>query len=307
MRFRLSIPAMIVLGAVCAILLSGTAWAAGPYKVDLREDVEYGTGGGEKLTLHLAVPQDVPEAAPGIVFIHGGGWAAGNKNAHKPHIKMVAEQGYVAASVGYRFAPKHPFPAQIEDCKCAVRYLRAHADEIGLDPARIGAIGFSAGAHLSMMLGTMDSTDGLEGNGGWQDQSSKVQCVVSYFGPVDLTNTSLEGLAAADTINEKAVRSILRNFAGGEPEEKADLLRQASPITYVNKGDAPTLMFQGTKDQLVPYDQAFQMATALTKAGIPGRVELILGANHGWFGPEMARTLDGTMAFFAEHLNNGKK
>ncbi len=99
----------------------------------------------------------------------------------------MAQQGYVSATIGYRLAPKHKFPAQVNDVKCAIRFLRAHADEYGIDPNRIGACGFSAGAHLAMMLGVVQKKDNLEGDGGNPDQSSAVQAVVSYFGPTDLT------------------------------------------------------------------------------------------------------------------------
>lgn len=280
---------------------------AGELAVDLQENIEYGSGADQKLTMHIARPKDSSEAAPCIVFIHGGGWQAGSKDMFKKAIRDFASEGYVAASVGYRFAPKYKTPAQIEDCKCAVRYLRAHADELGIDPARIGAIGASAGAHLSMLLGTMDSGDGCEGEGGWQDQPSKVQAVVSYFGPVDLTETKIGDMPSRQLINEKMVRSILTNFVGGEPEAHAELLRQASPITYVGPGDAPMLLFQGTKDILVPYDHAFTMTEALTKHGIKGRAELIVGAGHGWMGDEMVRTQRAALEFFDEHLRPEKE
>lgn len=298
-----------------AVLVLTVAWifavaplaAAGELAVDFQENVEYGAGADQKLTLHLARPKDADGPVPAVVFIHGGGWQAGSKDMFKKAIRDFASEGYVAASVGYRFAPKYKTPAQIEDCKCAVRYLRAHADELGLDPGRIGAIGASAGAHLAMLLGTMDSADGLEGNGGWQDQSSKVQCVVSYFGPVNLTETEIGDLPSRQMINEPVVRNILRNFVGGEPEEHKEELRQASPITYVNAGDAPMLLFQGTKDVLVPYDHAFQMTDALAKNGIAGRAELIMGAGHGWAGKEMTRTQRAALEFFDEHLKDAKK
>lgn len=278
-------------------------------EIEYKEDVEYGTGGGMPLKLDIARPLGLTEPAPGLVFIHGGGWAAGNKAIYRKFIQSCAEQGYVAVTVGYRFAPAHRFPAQVEDVKCAVRWLRAHADELGLDPERIGAMGHSAGAHLSMMLGVMDAEDGLEGEGGWADQPSKVQCVVSYFGPTDLTmdEDAVASLAAADVLNLNSIRRILENLVGGNDEEHKEMLRQASPITYVNKGDAPMLLLHGTRDVLVPYDQAFQMATALSRAGVPGRVEIILGLGHGWAGDEAKRTNDVTLDFFNQHLKPSSK
>lgn len=261
-------------------------------QIEFREEVAYGTADGKKLTLHLARPAGGDAVRPGILFIHGGGWAGGKKDDLKDAIREAARRGYVAASVGYRFAPQYRFPAQIEDVKCAVRWMRAHAAELQLDPNRIGAIGFSAGAHLAMLLGTMDKNDGLEGDGGWPEQSSKVQTVVAYFGPVDLLGEYPE-----------VSQNIVKNFIGGTKAEKPAEYRRASPLTYVNSGDAPMLLFQGTEDVLVPYDQAYTMAIALTKAKVPGRVELMVGANHGWGGKDLERTLSEGYAFFARHLS----
>jgi acetyl esterase/lipase len=266
--------------------------AADPPEIELKQDIQYGAGGDEKLHLDIASPKDAKEPLPCLVFIHGGGWAAGHRKAHVGQIQEAAKAGYVAATVTYRLAPKHPFPAQIEDVKCAVRHLRAKADDYKIDKGRIGAIGFSAGAHLSMILGVMDKDDGLEGNGGYPDQSSKVQAVVAYFGPTDLTREY-----------PPASRNIIKNFIGGTLAEKPEAYKRASPITYVNAGDAPMLLFQGTKDELVPHDQAVLMADALTKAGVPGRVELMLGARHGWRDDEARRTMKGAMDFFGEQLN----
>lgn len=261
------------------------------YEVELQENVQYGTGAGEPLTLHLAKPKGVTEPCPVIVYIHGGGWRAGSKDGHRNDITRAAENGYVSASVGYRFAPAHRFPAQIEDVKCAIRYLRAHAKELNIDPNRIGAIGFSAGAHLSMILGAMDSADGLEGNGGWADQSSKVQAVVAYFGPTNFNSPYPE-----------LTVPIIETFLGGTAKEKPEEYKLASPVTYVNKGDAPMLLFQGTVDVLVPYEQAFEMATALSKAGVPGRIELLLGKGHGWGNEDLEHTRQVGDEFFAQYL-----
>jgi acetyl esterase/lipase len=290
------LPLVLPLGLLICCCLVPTCRAQDPKPpegITFHRNLEYGTGGVETLKLDLALPEK-PSAKPlpVIVMIHGGGWRGGNKDGHILQTFGFAQQGYAAATVQYRFAPKHKFPAQIEDVKCAVRYLRANAEKYNLNKDRIGAIGFSAGAHLSMLLGTMDKNDGLEGDGGNAEQSSKVQAVVSFFGPTDL--------AAADY--PANVVAMIDDLVGAKAGEKPELRKAASPVTYVNEGDAPTLIYQGTKDRLVPHTQAYLMADALTKAAVPGRVELLLGADHGWAGKELEHTLKGTTEFFAEHL-----
>jgi acetyl esterase/lipase len=255
-------------------------------------DVVFGKGGPTDLALDIARPEKLDKPAPCIVFIHGGGWRGGNRQVHTSHILDFAQRGYVVATVSYRLVPAARFPAQVEDVKCAIRYLRANGQRHQLDPQKIGAVGFSAGAHLAMLLGTMDAKDGLEGEGGHADTSSKVQAVVAFFGPTELGADDFPATSAG----------MVNDFLGSTKEEDAEIRRRASPITYVDKDDAPLFIYQGTKDRLVPHTQAFVMADAMTKAGMAGRVELLIGADHGWGPPELSRTVDGTLAFFAEHL-----
>lgn len=268
-----------------------SAKSAAP-EVVFTPNVVYGRGGDIDLHMDIAKPQSQNKDLPCVLFIHGGGWRMGDKSMHAKHVVDFSEHGYVAVSVQYRLCPRYRFPCQVEDVKCAVRYLRANADKYGIDENRIGAVGFSAGAHLAMMLGAMDEGDGLEGDGGWADQSSKVQAVVSYFGPTDFRTGPVPDRAAP----------LLNEFIGGTREEKKDAWFAASPAKYVNQGDAPMLLFQGTNDSLVPYQQATQMATEMANSGIPGRVELIMKVGHGWGGKEMSRTEQATHRFFAEHL-----
>lgn len=290
----------LTITAVCCLAtlsLPTTTLSAAPPEIVFETNLQYGTGAGEKLTLNLARPSNGEGPFPGVVFIHGGAWQGGNKELHDAQVKELAQRGFVAATVGYRLAPKHVFPAQIEDCKCAVRWLRAHAANYKLDPRRIGAVGLSAGAHLVMMLGSMDPADGLEGAGGSSEQSSKVQAVVSFAGPTDLTAE----LPEVDT-------DILNKFIGRSEQdaEREKLLERASPLHYVNAGDAPMLLFQGTRDPLIPTEQAFAMATALTKAQVPGRVEILVGAEHGWGEPDMTRTMNAMYAFLEQQLATPK-
>lgn len=267
---------------------TGTIWTP---------DIVYGHTGDVDLQLDLAQPPDSKAGPfPCIVIIHGGAWRAGNRTMHDDLARELAARGYVAATISYRFCPEYVFPAQVEDAKCAVRYLRAHAEKYHIDPDRFGAIGFSAGAHLAMMLGTLDAEDGMEGDGGWANQPSKVQAVVSFFGPTDFVPTMPEGSSR-----------LVVDFLGGTAAEKPEAYREASPVSHVNKGDAPMFLLQGTADNLVPWQHATRMAEALTKAGVPGRVELLVGQRHGWMGAEFRRTLEEGVLFFDDQLKAATK
>jgi acetyl esterase/lipase len=295
MVLRAQLPNFIAV--ICGALVVYGSHAADAVEIETHDGLQYGTGGGEKLLLDLAHPKNLEKPMPCIVFIHGGGWAGGSRKFHFADMRKAAEDGWVAATIGYRLVHdgKHQWPSQIEDCKCAIRWLRANAERFSIDPNRIGAVGYSAGAHLSMLLGTMDKDDGLEGEGGSADQSSKVQAVVAYFGPTNLA-----------TEYPETSRRIVANFIGGTQDERRADYERASPIKYVNKGDAPTLIFHGTKDELVPYEQAFEMATALTNAEVPGRVEILLGHRHGWGGETAQHTTRMTMEFFHQTFKHPK-
>ena len=159
-----------------------------PDNLEFLKDVVYGKVGDRELKLDILRPKQPPaEPMPVVVYIHGGGWAAGNKASMPGLCNRLADQGYFCVSVGYRFSQEAVFPAQIEDTKCAIRFLRAHAKEYKINPDRIGVWGHSAGGHLVALLGTAGDAKDLEGTGGWQDQSSRVQCVIDCFGPTDFS------------------------------------------------------------------------------------------------------------------------
>ncbi|MEX2113720.1 MAG: alpha/beta hydrolase [Pirellulales bacterium] len=259
-------------------------------EIEFTKDIVYGHAGDQDLKLDLAAPKGLTQPAPAVVWIHGGAWRGGRKDDFGGVIRESAEHGYVSVSISYRLVPKHLFPAQVEDCKCAVRWLRENAQRLNIDPNRIGVVGASAGAHLAMMLGAMDTGDGLEGEGGSPNASSRVQAVVSFCGPTNLQSEFPD-----------ASKQLVADFIGGPAPEKAAAAKAASPITYVNKEDPPMLLIQGTKDPLVPHDQAVQMVEALTAAGVPGRVELLIGEGHGW-PSEHQRVMAATFAFLDQYL-----
>lgn len=251
-----------------------------------------------ELKLNLAQPADLKpgEARPCIVAIHGGGWAAGKREDLNSLISEAARQGFVAATVSYRLAPGFRFPAQIEDCAAAVRFLKQNAEKYGLDPDRIGAIGFSAGAHLAMLLAVGGNNDGLGMQAADSPLTGRVRAAVSFFGPTDLsskdfpptTTQILNGLIGADEVIDGV--------------SMVDRARKASPVTYVTQDDSPILMFFGTRDPLVPHTQAYGMLDAMTRAGVNGRAEIIANEGHGFKMPEMMRTLKDAREFLLENM-----
>lgn len=285
----LLLPALALAGVLGAPWLAPVPLTAEERPVEVLPDLVYASPGGKDLRLDLARPRGAAGVRPAVVVIHGGGWAAGSRKAHSDLIRLLAQRGYVAATVQYRFAPLHPWPAQIEDVKAAVRWLRRHADEHGIDPAQVGAIGFSAGAHLAMMLGATDPRDGLEGPAEAGAPSSKVQAVVSWFGPTDLGSSDYP----------EAARRLIQALLG---PRSSDAQGGASPVHYLDRGDAPMLLLHGTKDRVVPVSQATRMSEALTRAGVAGEVRLLLGADHGWDGPLLAETVEDSIRWFERHL-----
>jgi acetyl esterase/lipase len=279
---------------LAAIALTATALGADEpaVKVTTENDLVYTKAGGTELKLDLARPAEGDGPFPAVLVIHGGAWRAGNKSDLRPLLGEFARRGYVAVSPQYRFCPQETFPAQVHDVKAAVRWVKGHAKDYKVDPGHVGAVGFSAGAHLAMMLGVTGPSDGLEGDAPADAPDTSIRAVVNYFGPTDL--------AAADIPD--VTRPLLRDFVGGTPSEKPKETAQASPLTFVSAGDAPILTFQGTKDPLIPHTQATRLAEAMTAAGVPGRVELLAGASHGWGGADLDRTKSETFAFFDRYL-----
>lgn len=264
-----------------------------PETVELLKDVEYGKGGERALKLHILRPKTAPkDAMPVLVWIHGGGWQGGSKDSGIGRLAKYAERGYCCASIEYRFSKEAVFPAQIEDCKCAIRFLRAKAKEYQLDPDRIGVWGSSAGGHLVALLGTSAAIKELEGKGGWPEQSSRVQAVCDFCGPADFPKWG-----------DTAHPAVLALF-GGKVKEKAELAAKASPVTHISKDAPPFLIVHGDEDKVVPLDQSESLNAALKKAGIDVTLHVVKGGGHGFGGPEIDKLVAD---FFDKHLKNAKK
>lgn len=256
----------------------------------------------EKLDLYLPPNARGSKRFPAIVIIHGGGWVAGDKNARRERNigTTLARAGYVCASINYRLAAtKHPnfakhlatvFPGHLHDCKTAVRFLRKFAKRYHVDPKRIGAIGGSAGGHLTAMLGLTSASDALDPKGPYGDYSCRVQAIVPMYGAHDLVARA----------KEKKLWDEM------SPADRK-LCRQASPVTFASKDDPPTLILHGTADTTVPVRQSQLLHQAMRKAGAVSKLVIVKGAPHSFHLQPKQRDLRTlVIAFFDRHLKPGR-
>ena len=283
---------VLALPALAAFLLLVAAGRSKP-GVAVQRDLAYGKVGDTDLRLDLAMPKTGEAAFPAVVFLHGKGWRAGNRQEMNPFIEGVARLGYVGVTVEYRLVPAARFPAQVADCKAAVRWLRANAKQYRINPKRIGAVGFSAGGHLACMLGVTSKADGLEGDAGNPDQSSRVQAVVSFFGPTDFTTRDWP---------KDLEKEVIVPFLGGTFADKPDVYGKASPLSYVTRDAPPFLFFHGTEDKLVPLNQSQRLADKLKEVEVPARVVVLQGEGHGFSDATNQQAMKEMLNFLADRL-----
>ena len=264
-------------------------------KLESKNDIVYDRGGNVDLKLDLALPATGDGPFPAIICLHGGGWQAGHRASPEMVLltKLLAQHGFAAVTVSYRLAPKDKYPAQIHDVKAAVRWVRANAKTYKIDPDHIGAIGFSAGGHLVSLLATTDKNDGLEGDGGNREQSSRIQAAVNYFGPTDMTKKDWD-----QAIEDKFFVPTL----GGTFEKQPELYKRFSPASFATKDYPPMLFQHGEKDELVAVRHSRDMAEQLKGLGIESHAEIYAGAGHGWVGNDLFRSLQQSVDFFDKHL-----
>lgn len=262
-----------------------------PDSAEFIADLKFAEVDGKPLLLDLHLPKNV-ENPPLVVWIHGGGWRAGSRK--RAHLKAVVEHGYAMASISYRFSNEALFPAQIHDCKGAIRWLRANAEEYGYNADSIVVAGSSAGGHLSLLVGVTGDVKELEGTvGGNLDQSSRVQGIIDYYGPSDF---ALRG----KTQPERAYTTKSGSFAllGGVKHGKIipELEKQASPAQFVSADDPPLLVFHGTNDKTVLLDQSERIVELYRNAELPAELVVLDGAGHG-----------GDRFYSGEHLETALK
>jgi acetyl esterase/lipase len=247
-----------------------------PPGVTAHRDLAYVVDGHERQKLDLFVPEKSDGPLPLIIWIHGGGWQNGSKDGCPPLRTGFTDRGYAVASLNYRLSGHAVFPAQIEDCKAAIRWLREHAEDYRLDPQRFGVWGSSAGGHLAALVGTSGDVKAFD-VGPHLDQSSRVQAVCDYFGPTDFTVfVTTPGYERHATANSPEAKLL-----GGPVAENKDKAARASPITYVSRDDPAFLIVHGDEDPVVPINQSQLLHDALERAGVNSHFHTIKGGGHG--------------------------
>lgn len=254
-------------------------------------NIEFSKAGNDQLLLDVYAPQAQQGKLPLVIWIHGGGWISGSR-AWCP--RFLVQRGYILATIDYRLAPGAAWPAQIQDCKAAVRFLRANADKFGIDPDKIGVWGASAGGHLAAMLGTTGGIKILEGDGGNGGISSGVQAVCDFAGPTDLEKLLKDKARTPAVAFAEKLLGSMTGEAG----------KTASPTNYVNKDDPPFLIMHGQNDAIVPLSQAQLLADLLRKAGVDVVFKIVPHGAHDFAG----LAIDAAAAeFFDAHLKKSAK
>ena len=290
---RRTLRAAFIILAVIATAPLRAAELVVPDDVVFERGVEFSNAADQHLQLDLARPKNGDGPFPAIVCIHGGGFRAGTRDGYDRLCVTLAQHGYVAVTITYRLSPAAQFPAAVQDCKAAVRWLRANAAKYRVDPARIGATGGSAGGHLALFLGVTAGAKEFEGEGNL-DQSSAVSCVVSYSGPSDFTKSYGKSVDAAE---------VLPLFFGGDLTTKLREHIVGSPLSWVTPHAAPTLCIHGTADNYVAFEQAQWMVERLKACGVEAELLAFEGAGHGLKGDDAQKADAAMLAFFDAHLH----
>ncbi|MEM0896219.1 MAG: alpha/beta hydrolase fold domain-containing protein [Verrucomicrobiota bacterium] len=268
------------------------------------KNLDYAGTGNPRHKLDLFLPEarknDSP--LPLLVFIHGGGWRKGSKDGAGRRLAGFVSSGkYAGAAINYRLTDEAQWPAQIHDCKAAIRWLRGNAAKYGMQKDGIAVWGTSAGGHLVAMLGVSGDVEGLEGDlGDFDDESSRVQAVVDYFGPTEFLT-----MGKGEVIDHRSPTSPEGLLIGGAPAEKKEAAQSASPVTHVSADDAPHLIVHGDGDLLVPVQQSENLDQLLDDVGVESTFLLIKGGGHGQRFDE--NLLEKKIGIFLDrHLRGGK-
>jgi len=268
-------------------------------RIEIKNNIPYADTKNPRQSLNLILPKSRnKKILPALIYIHGGGWKNGNKDQGIARLLPYVVSGeYVGISVGYRLSGEALWPAQIHDCKAAIRWVRGNAKKYGINLERIGVFGSSAGGHLVAMLGTSGGVKELEGSlGNHKAMESKVHCVGNFFGPAAL----LEMSKFPSKIDHDAANSPESQLIGGALQKNKTKAIKASPINYVTKDDCPFIHVHGTDDQLVPYNQSVIFHKKLLENGCNSTLVTVKGGGHGGFRNDTIQKI--TEKFFAEQL-----
>ncbi|MFT5091587.1 MAG: acetyl esterase/lipase [Porticoccaceae bacterium] len=257
------------------IAASSSVSAEDRFEIQVSRDIEFAKVDGHSLKLDLYRP--VGATSPQlVVWVHGGAWRAGSKDGMP--LGELVRRGFAIASVDYRLSPVAKFPAQVHDCKAAIRFLRAKAKQYGYDASRIGIAGSSAGGHLVAEIGVTNGHPKLEGTVGEHlDQSSSVHAIVDYYGPTNFLTILKQSTPHGLSVRVPALQLLL----GSQPEENPALAKLASPVFHVDKNDPPLLIIHGDQDPQVPINQSHELHGHYKEFGLPVRLEVIHGGAHG--------------------------
>lgn len=272
-------------------------------------DVQYAQIPGYRpLVLDLTVPATEGTAVPVVVGIHGGAWLSGTHKTMPDDLTpyrmlwpALLERGIAVATIQYRHSREAVFPAQIQDVRAAIRWLRRAAPALGLDGSRIGVIGDSAGGHLALLLGTNADVPGFDGDFGVTDESARVDRVVAWYPPTRL-DTMQQETAPDSPFSHDAADAPESLLLGVPPSEDRERARWASPISYVSNESAPTLLVHGTADLVVPFAQSVAHDEALRSAGVPSTLIPVPDADHVFLGADPAPIVVASADFLAEGL-----
>ena len=256
-------------------------------RVTVENDVVFGTGGGRDLRCNIYRPPDQRPNAPSVLLVHGGGWSQGDRSQLHGYGILLGRVGYLCVACEYRLSGESKWPAQIHDVKAALRWMRANAGDLGIDPDKIAVSGNSAGGHLALIVGGTPNLPQFEGEGGNAGVSTDIAAVIAFYAPAALSRESAE------------VDSVLTMLMGDHPT--AEALRGVSPVSHVNPNFPPTMLVHGAKDELVPPEASLRMYRDLNEAGVPAELHMFAGEPHGFDAqPALGRQCASIMSLFLD-------
>ncbi|MBF6600208.1 MAG: alpha/beta hydrolase [Dehalococcoidia bacterium] len=256
-------------------------------RVTIERDVVFGTGGGRELRCNVYRPPERRAGAPSVLLVHGGGWASGDRSQLHGYGILLGRLGYVCVASEYRLTGEATWPAQIHDVKAAIRWMRANAAELGIDPEKVCISGNSAGGHLSLVAAGTPGLPVFEGDGGHAGVSTRVAASIAFYAP------------AAEIASGTPLAPVVQALMG--EHASADALRDVSPLAHVSAAFPPTLLMHGNKDELVPQQASIRMYRALDEAAVPVELHMFADAPHGFdAAPDLGRQCASIMALFLD-------